>query len=107
MRHGLYATRRSSFARTIGIVIVCVLCLLVGSCFAIGNRADGLDINGSYHEPVGIFTLNQRDPDVCYEVVVGNVIWSIVLVETIVAPIYLVGWQILEPVPDENCPYRK
>lgn len=33
-----------------------------------------------------------------YEVNVGNVVWDILLVETIVVPIYLSGWQLYEPV---------
>ena len=83
-----------------------ILSLLLAGFASVWNRADGLVVNGSYHAPIGIATWHQKDPDVCYEVVFGNVIWSILLSGTIVVPVYLIGWQILEPVPNENCPYR-
>jgi hypothetical protein len=47
---------------------------------------------------VGLFNQDDKDPNVVYKLCVGNTIWSIVLVQTLVAPIYFVGWSILEPV---------
>jgi uncharacterized membrane protein len=38
-----------------------------------------------------------EDPDVVYETSVGNVVLSILLVETIVAPVVLIGWYLWEP----------
>lgn len=35
---------------------------------------------------------------VVYEVSAGNIVWSIVLVETIFAPVYFTGWKLYEPV---------
>ena len=35
---------------------------------------------------------------VVYEVSLGNVVWSILLSETIIAPVYFVGWDIMQPV---------
>lgn len=40
----------------------------------------------------------KRDTRVIYEPVCGNIVWSIILSETIVAPIYFTGWSIMEPV---------
>ena len=45
--------------------------------------------------------LNKNDkmnPDIEYRLVVGNVIWSIILCETIIAPVLLLGWHMYEPV---------
>lgn len=43
------------------------------------------------------------NPDVEYDVVIGNVVWSVLLVHTIAAPVILVGWYLYEPVgPKEN-----
>ena len=39
-----------------------------------------------------------KSKDVCYEISVGNIVWSIVLVETLIAPIYFVGWSLYNPV---------
>lgn len=51
-----------------------------------------------------------KSKNVCYEISVGNVIWSIVLVETVVFPVYFVGWSIYNPVrmkkgSDDQCAF--
>lgn len=43
-----------------------------------------------------------ENPNVEYDVVVGNVIWSILLVKTIAVPVILVGWYLYEPVGPKN-----
>lgn len=49
-----------------------------------------------------------RSQHVCYSVSVGNVIWSIILIETVIAPIYFVGFSLFNPTrlktgPNDNC----
>ena len=39
-----------------------------------------------------------RNPDVQYEISVDNVILAVILSETIVAPIIIVGWYLYEPI---------
>ncbi|MEK7158955.1 MAG: hypothetical protein AAB575_03520 [Patescibacteria group bacterium] len=46
----------------------------------------------------GFFNEEDRNPNVQYQVVTWNVIWGIVLVETVVMPIVLFGWSLYEPV---------
>jgi len=46
----------------------------------------------------GLFDDDKKNPNVEYKVVAGNVVWGIILVETIVAPIILFGWYMYEPV---------
>lgn len=41
---------------------------------------------------------NNKSDKVCYEVSLGNIVWSILLIETIVMPVYFIGWSIYEPV---------
>lgn len=50
-------------------------------------------------KPVGIFTLSDRSPNVRYRISVGDVIWSLFPL----LGIYLVGWDILEPVEYVGC----
>jgi hypothetical protein len=40
----------------------------------------------------------KKNPNIKYRMIVGNVIWSIILCETIVFPIYFVGFSLYEPV---------
>ena len=39
-----------------------------------------------------------KSEKVCYEAVFGNVVWSVLLIETVIMPVYFVGWSLWEPV---------
>ena len=56
------------------------------------------------YEQIGLFELNewQDDKNIRYEVVWGNVVWSVILIETIFVPLILLGWYLYEPVPVES-----
>lgn len=57
----------------------------------------------------GLFNQNtSKSENVCYELSVGNVVWSIILVETIIFPVYFIGFSIFNPVraktgPNDKC----
>lgn len=40
----------------------------------------------------------EKSEHVCYEVSIGNIFWSIVLVETVIAPVYFVGFSLFNPI---------
>lgn len=83
-------------------IVTFLLCFVLLCSLGCG---DGRRINGSYHDTYGVFSLEKKDPEVCYTMIVGNVVWSVLLVETLIAPIYFIGWSLWEPVDSENCPY--
>lgn len=76
------------------IITILLLSMILVSC--------GRDITAGPHnktyETKGFLTLNEKDPCVQYQMIPGNVIWGIILVETIFMPIYLFGFSIYEPV---------
>ncbi len=75
------------------IVTVIVTALQLAAC------AKSKVIDGVEYQPYGIANEEiHRNPNIQYEVVIGNVFWSIVLCETIIAPVYFVGWSIKQPV---------
>lgn len=50
-------------------------------------------------EPYGWANENAvKNDSIVYQVSAGNVIWSILAVETIIVPIYLTGYSLYEPV---------
>lgn len=56
-------------------------------------------INDVSHDSYGLFNADDvKDPKVEYKLCVGNAFWAVALSETIIAPIYFVGWNIMEPV---------
>ena len=81
------------------VALVVVICLTLAGC------ASSKNINGTYYDTVGFATLDKKDSCVHYDFVVGNLIWSIILFETIVTPVYFLGWSIYELIGEkyEGC----
>lgn len=48
-------------------------------------------------KPYGVFDQGKENINIEYSVSIGNVIWSVLLCETIVVPVILVGWYLWEP----------
>lgn len=73
----------------------CILAVLACLLTACGVP---LDYNGKHYPTVGIANTQDRSEFMCYELSVGNTVWSILLVETVIAPVYFVGWSLWNPV---------
>lgn len=56
------------------------------------------DGNSVYVDTYGLITRDKKVDGVHYEVSTGNVVWSILLAESIVAPVYFLGFSLYEPV---------
>lgn len=77
--------------------------LLIVSLFSTAC-SDSKVIDGVQYETYGLFNEDEvKSPKVRYKLVVGNLVWSVLLGETIVAPIYFVGWDLFEPVGPVDC----
>jgi len=64
-------------------------------------------IGGTEYDTYGFFNqLEKRNPDIKYKVIVGNIVWSVILCETIIAPIYFLGFSMYEPtgIKQNNMP---
>lgn len=48
-------------------------------------------------EPYGMFNTKKKVDGVMYKASVGNIIWSVLLLETVVVPVVLCGWYLWEP----------
>lgn len=74
------------------LVFMAMLMLLTGC-------GDGKHVGGNYKECYGIIDSSElRDDKVAYELQVQNVIASVIFVETIAVPIWLVGFRMYCPV---------
>jgi len=61
--------------------------------------ADPKTIDGITYDTYGLFNESEKkNPQVEYHLSVGNVIWSIILIETVVFPIYFLGFSLYEPI---------
>jgi|CXWL01.1.fsa_nt_gi hypothetical protein len=76
--------------RFLAILLICFMTVACG---------DGMVIKGIYRDTYGIFSEPEiKDECVVYKTVTGNIIWSILLIETIIIPVWLIGWDLYEPV---------
>ncbi len=79
--------------KRIAIATVVAASLLLSAC------ANSRTICGVTYKPYGIANADDvKNPDVEYDLVVGNLVWTVLLFETIIAPIYFLGWALFEPV---------
>lgn len=79
-------------------LIILLVVSLVSGC------ADSEVICGKEVEPYGLFSMEKKDDGVHYRTSWGDVFWGIVLVETIVVPIWLFGFELYQPVsPVGHC----
>lgn len=76
-----------------------VLSLIVGLSSCADEKTFTIDNKQVTVQPYGWANYETKQNDsIIYEPVFGNIVWSIILVETIVAPVYFTGWAVMEPV---------
>jgi hypothetical protein len=75
------------------IIVTVILAVLATS-----GCAKQKTISGTTYDVYGLLNEDEKkNPEVQYEVCWGNVIWGVLLVETIAAPIYFFGFALFEP----------
>jgi len=81
------------------VAVVLAASLALAGCGDPRNLPTGPGGEQKFYPTYGLFNQSTAKSDkVCYELSVGNVIWSIILIETIVFPIYFIGWSLFNPV---------
>jgi len=79
------------------LFLVLLAVLLLAGCLS--GCADDLTVNGKTYESYGFIDKDdERDPGIEYDLCIGNLVWSVILFETAIAPIYFLGFSIMEPV---------
>jgi hypothetical protein len=74
-------------------VLLLTILTLVAGC-----GADAKTINGTHYDTFGLFSLDEESPDVHYKLSGMSIVWSIVFSETLIVPIYFIGFDLYEPV---------
>jgi len=80
------------------LVLIAVFMVLAVGC------GQPKSINGTRYDTYGLFNEStHKNPNIRYEVSVGNVIVGIIFFETIIAPIYCFGFDLYNPIgPNDN-----
>jgi hypothetical protein len=64
-----------------------------------GCGADEKVINGTKYATYGFIDKDEnKNPNIQYKVSGWSIFWSIILIETIIAPVYFLGFDLYEPV---------
>lgn len=76
-----------------------VVSALIAASLLLSACGQPATIDGKNYPTYGLVNADsQKSADVCYDLSVGNVVWSILLIETVVAPIYFFGFDIYNPI---------
>jgi hypothetical protein len=72
---------------------------LVASALMLTACADPKVINGTTYQPYGIANEEaHKNPNIVYQVDKTSVILAVIFCETLIIPVYVVGWSLYEPV---------
>jgi len=81
-----------------------LLALILASTLALSAcGADEKTIEGITYGTYGIVNKEEmRNPSIQYEISGWSIFWSIVFCETIIAPVYFIGWDLYQPVAKKD-----
>ena len=73
--------------------------VLSAMLLSLAGCAKEATINGKTVDPYGLINQDaKKEPGVQYQISPVAVIVSIIFVETVIVPVYIVGWDLYEPV---------
>jgi len=75
--------------------VTAVLCI----CLALAACGKNAYVNGKEYSTCGFINQSYAcSPKIRYEAIIGNIVWGVILSETIIAPIYFFGFSLWQPV---------
>lgn len=78
---------------------VCVIFLMFAFIATITGCGDPMVIDDVKYGTFGLINEDEvKNSEIQYELIVGNMVWGIILFETIIAPLYFFGFSLYEPV---------
>jgi hypothetical protein len=70
---------------------------------ALAGCSSSFHSNGKTYEPYGLVNQNtQKSDKACYEISFADVAMGVIFIESIIVPIYIVGWDMYEPVKEKK-----
>jgi len=83
-------------------VFLAILVLFITTSCA-DSKTYVIDGEKTIVEPYGWAEPDEKVEGIKYKASIGNVVFSIIFVETIIVPIWLTGWELYEPVECVIC----
>lgn len=85
-----------------------LLAAAIASSLLLSGCGNDKTIDGRHYDTFGIANeTSTRDPKILYEVSAGSVICAIIFSETLIVPIYVIGWDLWQPVKAYPAPVSK
>ena len=76
-----------------------IIILAIMFMFATIGCGDNKTINGKTYTTYGLLNKeDNRNENIQYKIIYGNIVWSVILCQTIIAPIYFLGFSMYEPI---------
>lgn len=83
------------------MALLLIMAMLTLSACGENLKAPQADGSTKVYETYGLFNESEvREEGVEYKLIFGNVVWGILLGETIIAPVYFFGFSLYEPVAE-------
>lgn len=81
---------------------------VLASALALSGCASSNTFGGKTYPAYGLLSTGKKSPEACYEVSAAAVIFSIIFIESVIFPVYVIGWALFEPVrvkvgPNDTC----
>ena len=78
---------------------IALILILIFFVTYLSGCGDKKVINNVKYDTYGLYNENEkRNPDIEYKIIIGNIVWSIILIETIIAPVYFILFDMYEPI---------
>jgi len=73
--------------------------VIVAAAMLTACGAENKVINGVEYGTYGLMNKSEMmNPNIQYEISGWSIFWSVILVETVIAPIYFIGWDMYQPL---------
>jgi hypothetical protein len=81
-----------------------LICLALASTMLLAAcGADEKTIGGVTYGTYGLMNKSEmQNPNIQYEISGWSIAWSIIFCETIIAPVYFIGWDMYQPVAKKD-----
>jgi predicted small secreted protein len=78
---------------------IMLVAALAASMLTLSGCGNDKTINGTHYDTFGIANeSSHRDPKILYEISFGSVLCALFFVETVIVPLYVIGWDLWQPV---------
>jgi hypothetical protein len=88
------------------------IAIIIALSIALAGCGEPRYLGGRYYPTYGVLNESSHRSDaVCYEISFGNVIWGLVLIESVIFPLYFFGFSLYNPVrlktgDHDDCTWR-